>query len=322
MLQPGRSGNDTTGGTRTTWRVGQAADRTQIGSTRTGIGRGNLLSASGGKRAFTGAEIALAAILVAAGTARVRKDRLSERELSEDGIITGQTILLDGSVLNEYHRPGDAVSLKGKEYSWNRAGSSGIGSDDCPDKEKPGGIVYGVLRRPSHIVAATDTLTGIADAIYGDSNLGWLIADLNAGNIKDTIIDGKRVVELKSRQKIDLPVWQDIVAFYENSPEGATPDNLITIVSETQIDREVIDDSLGIAVGASSRSQDPFHRNLASASVAASVQMAAEAQDAGENEPTIGSILNAGKAIHAFSGRFPGPPPTPGWVRLPQKMSV
>jgi hypothetical protein len=62
-------------------------------------------------------------------------------------------------------------------------------------------------------------------------------------------MDGKRIVEFQSRQQLTLPVWQDIVEFYGSMPEDARPENLVTIVSSTQIDREVVDNVLGPIVG-------------------------------------------------------------------------
>ncbi len=106
-----------------------------------------------------------------------------------------------------------------------------------------------VLHRPTVLMAASDTLVTLAEAYFHDPNLAWLIADLNRDHISETWIDGKRVVELKSRQQISLPVWDDIVEFYNNRPRDSQPENLVTIVQQTQVDLELLNSRLGVAMG-------------------------------------------------------------------------
>ena len=57
-------------------------------------------------------------------------------------------------------------------------------------------------------------------------------------------MDGKRIIEIKSRQQIELPLWTDIEVFYKNKPSRARPEDLITIVQQTAIDAELLNDSL------------------------------------------------------------------------------
>ncbi len=111
-----------------------------------------------------------------------------------------------------------------------------------------------VLHRPTIIVSPRDTLVSIAEAFFHDANLGWLIADLNRHNIEDSEIEGKRVVVLKSRQLLELPVWADIEEFSRSRAATDSPDNLVTIVEHTQVDRELLDLSLSATVGVSGSS--------------------------------------------------------------------
>lgn len=114
-----------------------------------------------------------------------------------------------------------------------------------------------VLLRPKYLIGETDTLLSIAEEHFSDPYLGWLIADLNKDNCREHTMDGKRIVEFQSRQQITLPVWQDIVDFYGSMPDQAKPENLITIVSATEIDREVVESVLGpIVAGKRSSSQN------------------------------------------------------------------
>lgn len=115
-----------------------------------------------------------------------------------------------------------------------------------------------VLHRPTFLVLPEDTLVSIAETFFHDPELAWLIADLNQHNIKEAQMHGKRVVELKSRQLLELPVWEDIEEFWRNRPAEARAENLVTIVEHSQVDRELLDSALSIAMGVSSAGVDPF----------------------------------------------------------------
>jgi len=118
--------------------------------------------------------------------------------------------------------------------------SDADGGDD--DATPPSQLV---LLRPTCLISQKDTLLSVAEEYFSDPYVAWLIADLNQGNCRQHYMDGKRVVEFQSRQKITLPVWQDIVAFYGSMPADARPENLVTIVSSTEIDREILNSVLG-----------------------------------------------------------------------------
>ncbi|MBX9725006.1 MAG: hypothetical protein K2X81_26620, partial [Candidatus Obscuribacterales bacterium] len=106
-----------------------------------------------------------------------------------------------------------------------------------------------ILRRPSWLIGENETLISIAEEHFADPYIGWLIADLNKGNSKEHRMDGKRIVEFQARQLLTLPVWQDVVEFYGSMPPEARPENLVTIVSANQVDREIVDNVLGPIVG-------------------------------------------------------------------------
>jgi hypothetical protein len=98
-------------------------------------------------------------------------------------------------------------------------------------------------------VSSNDTLVTIAEAFFHDANLAWLIADLNRDRIKESWIDGKRVVELRNRQGLDLPVWEDIAEFYSRRDVAAAPENIVTIVEECQVTRELVQSTLAPVLG-------------------------------------------------------------------------
>jgi hypothetical protein len=106
-----------------------------------------------------------------------------------------------------------------------------------------------VLRRPKWVVQQGDTLDGLAERFFSNADLGWLIADLNRSLLRETFMDNKRIVEIQGRQEIELPVWQDIQKFTQNRKKNWTAENLVTIIVERQIDREVVESVLGKVVG-------------------------------------------------------------------------
>src|SRR6185369_4332105 len=102
-----------------------------------------------------------------------------------------------------------------------------------------------VFFRPTASISVGQTLVTLAEQLFHDANLGWLIADLNCDHGREYWMDGKRIIELRSRQKLVLPVWQDILSFYSQRPPHSRPENLITVVVQTEIDRHALQGFLG-----------------------------------------------------------------------------
>lgn len=124
-------------------------------------------------------------------------------------------------------------------------------AEEIVDKDDTtGNALSQVLRRPKWVVQTGDTLDGLAERFFSNADLGWLIADLNRSLIRETYIDNKRIVEMQGRLEIELPVWQDIQKFNQNRKKNWTAENLVTIVVERQIDREVVESVLAKVVGA------------------------------------------------------------------------
>ena len=71
-------------------------------------------------------------------------------------------------------------------------------------------------------------------------------------------LEGKTVVRLRSRQEIFIPVYQDIVEFQSRRTKDMSSRNLITIVEENQIDRELVDQTLSSILGHNSTNLDPL----------------------------------------------------------------
>lgn len=112
-----------------------------------------------------------------------------------------------------------------------------------------GDLRYPAILRPTTLIGLNDTLVTIAEAFFLDSIVAWLIADLNRDCSKQSYIDGKRVCEFRNRQVIVLPVAEDIELFYAHRAKDAVPENLVTIVEQTQIDIELLTEHFSPVVG-------------------------------------------------------------------------
>ncbi len=112
-----------------------------------------------------------------------------------------------------------------------------------------------ILHRRTHMVSEGETLQSIAESLYQNQAIAWLIADLNGANIREENIDGKRIVELKSRQVLELPEAEEITTFLNTLQRDFNIDNLVTVVSETTIDRELLDSYLGTVSGGTEAEQ-------------------------------------------------------------------
>ncbi|MBY0546101.1 MAG: hypothetical protein K2W95_02360 [Candidatus Obscuribacterales bacterium] len=173
----------------------------------------------GEKRYITGVELAIAGLLTAAAAARHRSD--GEEILN--GNIDPDSVLPDVQVAD-----GDELDPNSQEVQANA-----------------------IMARRSYLIAPGDTFQSIAEQFYRDSSLGWLIADLNSGAIKESKLDGKRVLEVACRQVIELPDFRDIQAFRVNKPRNVDFDAIVTIVTENSVDKELLQSYLGRVTGAS-----------------------------------------------------------------------
>ncbi len=72
---------------------------------------------------------------------------------------------------------------------------------------------------------------------------------MNGPNIKEEWLDGKRIVELKARQQLELPEAEEVSNFMALLRKDFEIEKLITIVSENIIDRELLNNFLGTVSG-------------------------------------------------------------------------
>lgn len=274
---------------------------------------------AGDKRYMTGAEIALAAVIAAGGIRRlgrkIRSADTANEEASEE-----LNPVYEYAEQNESSTAEQCFSMSMME----KLGLSGQGELQKSRSDQ-------VHKRPTYLVGKSETLVGIAEKLFEDPDLGWLIADVNAGGIKETVMNGKRVVELQDRQQIDLPVWQDIIEFYENRPEQAIAENLVTVVVDSQVNSELMNLMLNPVVGANTVNADPFGRMPVLNRAAASPEVPASASAHSSRGPATGAPASAmvglkqlkqleqlerqlseiaGAVIAPFTGHWPKPPAT------------
>lgn len=201
------------------------------------------------KRYITGAELTLAAILASAGISRIS----SHTKIDSFGFgdqNAGAKPFITPSGKSEVRNPDSRlpeVESKKKRpaepdselVNASDSGQTMKGSDaEAPPRKRV------VLHRETVMIGRKDTLVSLAEHHRHDRNLGWLIADLNPTRIKETMMDSKRIVEVRSREQLELPALEDVEEFYANRPQHAVPENLITIVVENEIDVELLDSNL------------------------------------------------------------------------------
>lgn len=175
------------------------------------------------RRYMVGVELALAAAIASAGLARARPNESSAKNDKEPLKVDDQQNLSDSQLIFE---PTEANShTKSK------------------DRQKSAG--NRCLVHLQIAIGTGDTLVSIAEAYFGDGNIAWLIADLNANHLKQSWLDGKRIIVIKNRQQLILPIWEEIVDFYWSRTRNCCADNLITVIEETEIDKEMVSTILG-----------------------------------------------------------------------------
>ncbi len=205
---------------------------------------------------LTGPEIALSAIIALASIAKLRTDQSMwqtesvalvqpfaasnyEAELAFDtGISSAATRVATGE---------DFVDRSSLKFQ-----------DRTPDnKSSVSETSRSVFIRPKILISANDSLVSIAEQLFNDAGIAWLILQLNE-DLKPVVIEGKTVVRLRSRQEIVIPVYQDIIDFQKMRTKEMCGGNLITFVEQTQIDREVLDMAIAPMLGHSSKNVDPL----------------------------------------------------------------
>ena len=252
------------------------------------------------KRYLTGIEIALAAAIAASAIAKSRADQDAVNNLAAEQL---KDLLDDGE-------PGKEADSKD--------------ADDSTQANKNGQQTANLFKRPTHMVQPNESLISIAEAYFNDSDIAWLLADINSANTIEHFEDGKRIVELRSRQEIQLPLPSEITDFFARRAKDQRGEQIVTIVAESQIDKELLNSFLGTVVGAAQSASAP-ETSVNVPNTVPALALTAELakpsfQDAALETlmnfsksvmPTMHNLLNSGKNLKTFISRVDEVPPTP-----------
>lgn len=189
---------------------------------------------------ITGPEIAFATIIALAAAAKARPDqpdilagRLEARYELHLPDNAGSATKSDRKEESNYN--GEVIDKK-EEISYS------FFDTVASDRPKPANRV-----RPKVLVGKDDTLVSLAEQLFDDPQLAWLILDINNDSLTVIIMDGRSIVRLRCRQEIFIPVSQDIAEF--SGRELPASSHLVTVVDDNQVDREILDSAFDPLLG-------------------------------------------------------------------------
>jgi hypothetical protein len=169
------------------------------------------------------------------------------------------------------------------------------------------------LTRATWIVGTGDTLTSLGERFYDDARVGYLIAQINYELTQQHNIDGKLVVQLFTRQSICLPNKEDLQQFYARKLSDLRVEDLITIVTEREFDRQLVNMVMNRAMGITAEAANSVPPRPAFAMVGtATAQSTAAAGGSQLNERGRGQDANAGNGETNDSDHYPPLPPQLG----------
>ncbi len=186
---------------------------------------------------LTGPEIALSAIIALASIAKLRTDQ---------SIWQGDSV----AMVQSFGFEGYAASFVPTNDQASKSESAHLPLDTEIKTSR-------VLFRPRILIGPGDTLVSLAEQLFNDGSIAWLILKLNT-DLEPLLIEGKTVVRVRSRQEIFIPVYQDIIDFQKIRTKEMNGHNLITVVEDNQVDREIVDIAMAPMLGYNSSNVDPL----------------------------------------------------------------
>ncbi len=179
-----------------------------------------LTSTNSDTRYALGVDFVITALLKVAGITKVRQEINKE---------------IDKKALQEEAGKTQSKEQEAPQIHYSMTSSSGY----WPNHEQ---------KRSTIIIGISDCLNKIAQTLYQDPNLGWLIADLNKHRMSERI-DGKlRVVSIAALQILDMPLPEEITHFQNTKSNDCCAENLITIVLQNTIDKNKLEKTLAPVV--------------------------------------------------------------------------
>ncbi|MBA4079414.1 MAG: hypothetical protein C0508_30575, partial [Cyanobacteria bacterium PR.023] len=203
---------------------------------------------------LTGPEIALSAIIALASIAKLRTD---QSIWQTDSVAQVQPFADQSSETEMTFETGFSSAATSVAAGADFVESSSLKVQDRNPDNRNGisETSKSVFIRPKILISANDSLVSIAEQLFNDAGIAWLILQLNE-ELKPVVIDAKTVVRLRSRQEIVIPVYQDIIDFQKTRTKEMCGSNLITVVEQTQIDREIVDMAIAPMLGHNSKNVD------------------------------------------------------------------
>lgn len=181
-----------------------------------------------------GGEFLITALIATAAVARVREQAPVSAELR---IPCAE---IEAMAYGEPHAEQASDSIKDQRVAEIMTLSTGL-SGSLTD------YMFATGReRPTFIIGTSDSLVSIAEALYGDGLVGYLLADLNRDRTVQYEKDGRRYVETRAREVLKLPLADDLSCFSKVDRDGRPllSQNLVTVVQESVVDREVVEELL------------------------------------------------------------------------------
>ncbi|MBX9667844.1 MAG: hypothetical protein K2X93_09515 [Candidatus Obscuribacterales bacterium] len=191
---------------------------------------------AGANHYMLGAEFAITAIIMMASIARRRAD------LSGSGMKRVPSS--DTTESAQRYQRGSMDRESKFKHGMMQDVPDWLVSLDGSAAAEAGYLFASVLKRPTILMTMQDTFVSLGESHFHDAVLGWLIVDLNSRKVKEVWKGQTRVIAVKNGETIELPVWEDIVEFYQNKPRDARPGNLLTVVLKRSLDRELVDAAL------------------------------------------------------------------------------
>lgn len=216
---------------RGTIKIGASASRAAL----------NMPPRSSDRRYFiTGPEIAFATIIALATAAKARPEQpdilVGRSEVRYEYRLPDNSVPVAMADRQEQSRNNEAVTDQNNEISYS------LFDTVASDRPKPANRV-----RPRVLVGKDDTLVSLAEQLFDDPQLAWLILDINNDSLTVIIMDGRSIVRLRCRQEIFIPVSQDIAEFAGRDLPASS--HLVTVVDDNQVDREILDSALDPLLG-------------------------------------------------------------------------
>ncbi|MDQ5936162.1 MAG: hypothetical protein QG574_3498 [Cyanobacteriota bacterium erpe_2018_sw_21hr_WHONDRS-SW48-000092_B_bin.40] len=204
---------------------------------------------------LTGPEIALSAIIALASIAKLRTD---QSMWQTDSVALVQPFAASNYEAGVAFDTGFSSASTRVAAGADFVESSLKVQDRTQDnKNSVSETSKSVFIRPKILIGANDSLVSIAEQLFNDAGIAWLILQLNE-ELKPVVLEGKTVVRLRSRQEIVIPVYQDIVDFQKRRTKEMCGSYLITVVEQSQIDREIVDMAIAPMLGLNSKNIDPL----------------------------------------------------------------